>query len=221
MARFEVHEVEGVHYVDLVLNNETVRAEAGSLSYLEGNISVHSKLIPSIPGAIKSVLAMQAVYRPTYTGTGVVTLLSSLGGFHIMDLDEESWILERGTYWASEGGVDLALHREPLWTSLRTGEGFVDYKTKLTGTGKAIFNTIGPVDEISLDNQVFLIEEDLVIGRTEGLAYKVRFVGKSLWSKLLSNEKVMRLFEGTGKVLITRAPFYRMRLLKAAERKSS
>ena len=92
MARFEVHEVEGVHYVDLVLNNETVRAEAGSLSYLEGNISVHSKLIPSIPGAIKSVLAMQAIYRPTYTGTGVVTLLSSLGGFHIMDLDEESWI---------------------------------------------------------------------------------------------------------------------------------
>ena len=34
MARFEVHEVEGVHYVDLVLNNETVRAEAVSYTHL-------------------------------------------------------------------------------------------------------------------------------------------------------------------------------------------
>jgi uncharacterized protein (AIM24 family) len=67
---------------------------------------------------------------------------------------------------------------------------------------------------------MFSIEEDLVIGRTDGLAYKVRFLGKSLWSRLLSNEKVMRLFEGTGKVLITRAPFYRMRLLRAAEREA-
>ena len=111
MASFEVHELEGVHYVDITLKDEMVRAEAGALSYLTGDITVHSRLIPSITGAIKSVLAEQAIYRPTYTGTGVVTLLSSLGGFHVMDLKDESWILERGAYWASEGSVDVSFHR--------------------------------------------------------------------------------------------------------------
>ena len=53
MASFEVHEVEGVHYVDITINDETVRAEAGALSYLTGDIKVHSRLIPSIPSAIK------------------------------------------------------------------------------------------------------------------------------------------------------------------------
>jgi uncharacterized protein (AIM24 family) len=219
MASVDVVEREGSRSIKLTLEDEAVHVEAGALASVEGNIDVEVN-VPSIPRIFRSVLSEEAILRPRCEGSGVIFLEPSFGGFHVIDVNNEGWILERGTYWASEGGVDLALHREPVWTSLRTGEGFVDYKTKLTGTGKAIFNTIGPVDEISLDDQMFLIEEDLVIGRTDGLAYKVRYVGRSLWSKLLSNEKVMRLFEGTGKVLITRAPFYRMRLLKAAERKS-
>ena len=218
MTSIDVVEREGSRSIKLTLQDEAVHVEAGSLASVEGDIEVEVGL-PSIPAAFRSLLSEEAVLRPRCEGSGVIFLEPSFGGFHIIDLNNDSWILERGTYWASESGVDLALHREPVWTSLRTGEGFVDYKTKLTGKGKAVFNTIGPVDEITLDNQVFLIEEDLVIGRTEGLAYRIRYVGKSLWSKLFSNEKIMRVFEGTGKILITRAPFYRMRLLEAAERK--
>src|SRR5210317_372773 len=150
MAVFEVKEVEGVHYVDMTLDNETVRAEAGALSYLNGDIKVHSKLIPSIPSAIKSVLALQAIYRPTYTGTGVVTLLSSLGGFHIMDLDDENWILERGTYWASEGTVDVSFHRVGFWTAIRAREPIIYLQTKVKGSGKVAVRTRGPIQEMTL-----------------------------------------------------------------------
>ncbi len=219
MTTIDVVEREGSRSIKLTLQDEVVRVEAGALASVEGDIDVEVGL-PSMPAMFRSLLTEEAILRPRCDGSGVIFLEPSFGGFHVIDVDDQGWILERGTYWASEGGVDLALHREPVWTSLRTGEGFIDYKTKLTGKGKAVFNTIGPVDEIALDNQVFLIEDDLVIGRTDGLAYKIRFVGKSLWSKLFSNEKVMRVFEGTGRVLITRAPFYRMRLLQAAERRS-
>jgi uncharacterized protein (AIM24 family) len=220
MTTIDVVEREGSRSIKLTLQDEIVRVEAGALASVEGDIDVEVGL-PSVPAIFRSLLSEEAILRPRCEGSGVIYLEPSFGGFHVIDVEDQGWILERGTYWASEGGVDLALHREPVWTSLRTGEGFIDYKTKLAGKGKAVFNTIGPVDEIALDDQVFLIEEDLVIGRTEGLAYRVQFVGKSLWSKMFSNEKVMRVFEGTGKVLITRAPFYRMRLLKAAERKLS
>jgi uncharacterized protein (AIM24 family) len=106
-----------------------------------------------------------------------------------------------------------------MWNSLWTGEGFIDFKTKLSGKGKAIFNTMGPVEEVHLNDSIISIDGTQVIGRTDTLTYKVRLIGKSLLSKFLSGEKLMCIFEGTGKLLITRAPFYRMRLLKAAERK--
>jgi uncharacterized protein (AIM24 family) len=73
MAEFKVEYMEGMQYVDVHMNNETVRVEAGALSYLKGEISIHSELIPSISGLITSLLADESVYRPTYTGTGIIT----------------------------------------------------------------------------------------------------------------------------------------------------
>ena len=90
MAEFEVHELEGSHYVDVTLENETIRAEAGAFCCMTGNITLDSRLIPSVSGLIKSLLAEEAVYRPTYTGTGVVSLESSYGGFHVLELQGES-----------------------------------------------------------------------------------------------------------------------------------
>ena len=218
MARFEVHEVEGVHYVDLVLNNETVRAEAGSLSYLEGNISVHSKLIPSIPGAIKSVLAMQAVYRPTYTGTGVVTLLSSLGGFHIMDLDEESWILERGTYWASEGSVDVSFHRVDLWTAFRAREPIIYLQTKVEGSGKVAVRTRGPIQEMTLaEGQKVAVDGKSVIGWSSDVRFRIRRATDNFFGKFTSGQGRLRVFFGPGRVLLNPAPHWRYRLFAESE----
>ena len=71
--------------------------------YLTGNVSIHSRLAPSLGGFVKSLLADEAIYRPTYTGTGVVTLESSLGGYHVLDLHGESWILERGALLGLRG----------------------------------------------------------------------------------------------------------------------
>ncbi len=66
MADFLVHELEGTRFVEIHLNQEMVRVEAGALSYLKGDISIHSPLVPSVGGMIKSMLASQAVYRPIY-----------------------------------------------------------------------------------------------------------------------------------------------------------
>ena len=114
MAEFEIHELEGTRFVEIHLDDEMVRAESGALSYLSGKIAVYSPLVPSIGGVIKSLLADQAIYRPTYTGTGVVTLESSLGGFHMLELGGESWILERGAYWASEDKKELSKQLDKL-----------------------------------------------------------------------------------------------------------
>jgi uncharacterized protein (AIM24 family) len=90
--------------------------------------------------------------RPSYTGTGTINLESSLGGYYPFEVAGESWILENGAYWASEGGVQLGLYRERVSPSFWAGEGFIDYQTRLSGHGRAVLNAPGPVEEVTLND---------------------------------------------------------------------
>jgi uncharacterized protein (AIM24 family) len=213
MAKFEVHEQEGEHYVDIIMENETVRAEAGALCCMTGSITMDSRLVPSVGGLIKSLLADEAVYRPIYTGTGVLTLESSLGGFHVIDLQDESWILESGAYWASDGGVNVSFHREKVLTSLWAGEGFIYLQTKVSGRGKVALATKGPIEEIDLEpGKNFVAEGKYVIGRTAGVSLKIRRASKSYLGKFTSGEGSVRVYAGTGRILLNPTYYWRYRL---------
>ena len=126
MAKFEVLDQEGMHFVQITLDNETVQAESGALCLMRGNITMDVKL-PTLGRALTSYLAEEAQIRPTYTGTGTMLLESSFGGFHFFDLGGETWILDSGSYWASEGSVTLSAIRERAWTSFWAGEGLIDW----------------------------------------------------------------------------------------------
>jgi uncharacterized protein (AIM24 family) len=213
MAEFQIHELEGTRYVEIHLNDEMVRVEAGALSYLNGDIKIHSQLVPSIGGVLKSLLADEAIYRPTYTGTGVITLESSLGGFHVLDLQGESWILERGTYWASEGCVDVNYHRERLHTGLWAGEGPIYLQTRVKGHGKVVVTTRGPVEEIQLEpGKRVAAEGKYVICRTGDVSFKVRRSTKNFFGRFTAGEGRVRVFEGRGRILLNPAPYWRYRV---------
>ena len=213
MADFVIHELEGTRYVEMHLRNEMVRAEAGALSYLTGDIQIHSQLVPSVGGVFKSLLSDESVYRPTYTGTGVVTLESSLGGFHVLELDGESWILERGTYWASEGSVDVSFHRERMATALWAGEGPIYLQTRVKGHGKVVVTTRGPVEEISLaDGKKVAAEGKYVICRTGDVTFRVRRSTKNFFGRFTAGEGLVRVYEGTGRILLNPAPYWRYRV---------
>lgn len=213
MADFRVHELEGTRFVEIHLNQEMVRVEAGALSYLKGDISIHSPLVPSVGGMIKSMLANQSVYRPIYAGSGVITLESSLGGFHVLDLEGESWILERGTYWASEGSIEVKYHREHLTTAIWAGEGPLYLQTRVTGHGKLALATRGPVEEHVLEEgQRIVAEGKYVICRTGEVKFKVQRPTKNFFGRFTSGEGLARVYEGPGRILINPTPYWRYRI---------
>ena len=214
MAQFDIHQLEGMRFVEIHLNHEMVRVESGALSYLTGNVSIHSRFAPSLGAVVKSLLADEAIYRPTYTGTGVVTLESSLGGYHVLDLHGESWILERGAYWASEGSVDVGYHREHVLTSLWAGEGPVYMQTRVRGHGKVVLRTCGPVEEIDLsDGKRVAAEGKFVVARTGDVTFTVRRPTKNFFGRFTSGERFVRSYVGTGRLLINPAPYWRYRIL--------
>jgi uncharacterized protein (AIM24 family) len=217
MANYEIIESEGMRYVRISIANETVRAEAGALSFMTGGIDMRSP-VPSPITAIKNILSEEPIIRPRYTGTGSINLEPSFHGYHIFEVAEEPWILEHGAFWASDGSVELGLYRDGMITSFWGGDGFINYQTKVSGKGQVVLNAAGPVQEVSLHNDQISVEGRLVIARTAGLQYRVRRPTSSYFSYLLSGEDLFRVYRGTGKVLMTVTPFWNQRLLDAFNR---
>src|SRR5262245_24180724 len=179
---------------------------------MTGNITVRPQL-PLLGGLIRSMYAGEAMVRPLYHGTGVVYLESSFGGFYVFDLRGETWILNRGTYWASDDEVVLSFNREPMLASFWTGEGLIDYRTKVSGRGQVVLSCPGPVEERTLKNERVTAEGSFVIARTQGVQYGVRRVA-TFFRSLFSGEAFVRTYEGTGRVLISSTPLWRAQLAR-------
>jgi uncharacterized protein (AIM24 family) len=212
MAKFEVLELEGMRFVQITLENETVQAESGALSYMTGNIVMDVKL-PSVARMLKAYVSEEAHVRPTYTGTGIVCLESSFGGFHVFDPHGETWILDSGSYWASEATVNIGAIREKAWTSFWAGEGFIDWQTKVAGHGTVVLASQGPVEEIILERgKQFVDNGKCVIGRTKDVAYKIARPTKSIITSYASGEGHCRRYDGPGRLLVSYSPFWRFRL---------
>jgi uncharacterized protein (AIM24 family) len=213
MAKFEVVEQEGMRFVKIGLADETVRAEAGALSCMSGTIVMDVPL-PSVGRILKSYLSEQSYLRPTYTGTGDLLLEASFAGYYVFDLNGETWILESGSYWASEGSVEVSATRERAWTSFWAGEGFIDWQTKVSGHGRVALKSQGRVEEVTLSlGERFVAHGKSVIARSREVVYRLARPTKSLVKTYISGESYCRTYDGPGRLLVTRVPYWQFRLL--------
>ena len=154
------------------------------------------------------------MFRPTYTGTGTVTLEPSLGGYHFMELGEgESWILSPGTYWASDSTVQLTVFRERMLTAFWAGEGLFYFQTRVMGPGTVVLKTEGPVQDVSLADENLVADADQVLARTTGIQFSIQRPTRTWLGKFTSGEGWVRHYTGTGHLLLTPVPYWRNRFL--------
>jgi uncharacterized protein (AIM24 family) len=207
MADFATREIEGMRQVVITLNDETVRARRGAMSTMSGRITLTPRL-PSPGDMFRSIFSREARVRPFYAGTGSVLLQPSLGGYHVLNVqDGERWILEPRVYWASEGNVRLGFTREPLFASLWAGDGPFNWKTTLRGTGRVAINTPGPVETMEIEEGEMRVQGRLVLGRTDGLKFSSQR-SATFPRNLISGQKRLRVFSGSGKLLICWTPYW-------------
>ncbi len=213
MAEFNVREVEGMRQVRIDIADETVRACRGAMSNLRGDITLTPRL-PRAADMVRSIFTSEARIRPFYTGTGSILLQPSLGGYHVLDIHEgDAWILEPGVYWASEGGVELGLHREPLFPSLWAGDGLLVWKTTLAGRGRVAINAPGPVETVDIREGDLRVQGRLVLGRTAGLRFTSQRSAR-FPRNLISGQRRLRVFSGTGRALVCWTPYWNEHLYR-------
>lgn len=211
MAHFEIIEQEGVRLVKATLANETVRTESGALYYMKGDITMESKA-PGIGGIFKALATGERIFRPTYTGTGELFLEPSFGGFHIFEGGGQTWIAESGAYWASEMEITVDVHRESALTSFKSGEGFLDFQTKLSGHGTIVLQSQGAVEVVQLQNDRLTVDGNYVLARSGDIRYSAQKATKSFFSSMTSGEGFVRIYEGTGTLLMAPIPYWRHRM---------
>ena len=217
MADISIHEVEGMRQVRLDIRDETVRARKGALSNMRGDIVLTPRL-PRLRDLFRSFFTKEGTIRPFYHGTGLIQLQPSLGGYHLLNVvPGERWILEPGVFWACEGAVELGLHRDPFWSSLWAGDGFFSWKTTLAGHGQVAINAPGPVEVVEMDATDMRVQGRLVLGRTDGLRFSSRRPASFLRSYISGQER-LRVYSGTGKVLVCWTPYWNEQLLKTVAR---
>ena len=192
MASFEVIEDEGARCVRATLDNETIHAERGALCYMFGKIKVDARL-PSAGWMIKSMLSEESLIRPTFTGTGVVYLESSFGGFHVIDVFRESMVT---SFWA--------------------GDGVFDFQTEAAGPGKVVVTCAGPIEEIVLNDEQLSTNGKFVVARTKGISYSIRRTAKTRFGSRLTGDRWVRLYQGTGTILMSSYPYWRLKLRQQA-----
>jgi uncharacterized protein (TIGR00266 family) len=202
LLNFSVEEKQMLKMVKVEMQNAMFRCESGAMYYMQGNLQIESKM-PSAGGLLKSMVTKETAFKPTISGTGTVYLEPSFGEFTVMELHNETWILDKGAYYASEMGIEVGLWTNKAISGFFSGEGF--FQTQVSGAGKVIVVSNGPLEEINLVNDRLVVDGSFAVARTAGIEFTVNKATKGLFSSWTSGEGIVNTFTGTGKVLIAPA----------------
>jgi uncharacterized protein (AIM24 family) len=151
------------------------------------------------------MVTSENIFRPTYQGTGEIFFGPPIfGEYVILDLHNEEWILERGSYVCSDIAIEVGAWRNKALSALLGGEGW--FQTSVKGTGQVVMQAPGQVERIELKGEKLSVDGKFALARTAGLKFEVQKAAKSMLGSLSSGEGLLSTFEGTGTVLIAPVP---------------
>lgn len=201
-VNFEVVEKETLKFLKAEFENSAVRYESGGMYYMQGNLDLEANL-PSAGGFLKSMVTRESVVKPVIRGSGTVWFEPSFGNFTILELKNEEWILDKGAYYASEMDIEIGSFTNKSISGMFSGEGF--FQTKVSGTGKVVILSNGPLETIELNNGKLVVDGSFAVARQASVQLTVAKANKGIFGSMISGEGVVNTFTGTGKVMIAPA----------------
>ena len=205
---------------------ETVIAEAGSLTYMEQGIEFETRmgdgsnadagLFGSLLSAGKRMLMGESLFTTHFTnrsgerrsvafaapypGTVMPLDLAQLGG---------DVICQKDAFICAARGTQIGIaFSKRLGAGLFGGEGFI--LERLSGDGLAFIQAGGTVVEKQLQGEKLRVDTGCLVGFTEGVEYDIERAG-GLKSMLFGGEGIfMATLEGHGTVWMQSLPFSRM-----------
>ena len=160
----------------------------------------------------KSALTQEKAFNPQYSGIGEVVLEPTFAHYILLELNDESFIVDKSLYYCSIGDVEVKpVAQANVSSAIMGGEGL--FQTKITGTGAVVLAIDVPMDEIeiyNLDNERVQVDGNFAILRSSSIRFSVQKSAKGFIGSALGGEGFLQTFEGTGMVWIApTSPTYR------------
>ncbi|MBS3817367.1 MAG: TIGR00266 family protein [Candidatus Thermoplasmatota archaeon] len=184
--------------------NEMVYGEAGSMSYISGNVQMSAEASGGFMKGLKRKFSGESFFLTEFTtngGTGIVAFSGQAPG-RIVPLKLQpgvEYIAQKDAFLCAESGVDLDIETTGLGKGLFGGEGLI--LQRLSGNGLAFIHVPGDLIEKELQpNQVLKVSTGHVAAFEPSVEYDVQRTG-GIKSSLFSGEGLfMTTLQGPGKI---------------------
>ncbi len=182
---------------------ESIKVEPGALVGYSEDITIETKAQGGLLGGLKRMIAQENFFQNMVSAgrEGGEVLLSPVlpGDINIVDIQDQAFYLQSGTYLASDEGVEF----DTRWGGSRGffGSGSL-LLLQVTGRGQVLASCYGAMEEKVLANdEVYTIDTGHVVGFDASIKFEVRRVGG--WkATFLSGEGLVVRLKGPGRVLV-------------------
>ena len=193
------------------LENSSLTMQAGALQWMTGKIEVKTdvKGVGDFLGKmVKGAVTKESAIKPVYTGSGIVVLEPTYKYLILCDVGE--WgatgvTIEDGMFLACEKDINIGVTaRKNVSSAILGNEGL--FNVNLKGNGVAVLESNVPEEElieVELNNEELKIDGRQAICWSTSLDFTVERTTKTLIGSAASNEGLLNVFRGTGKVLMS------------------
>lgn len=184
--------------------NETLTAEAGAMIAMSGNMGIttttHKKNSGGLFKAAKRMLGGESLFLNHFEPQGEEGTLylgtDLVGDMITMELDQESLIVQSGSYLASDDGIEVDLGWQGF-KSLLSGENVLWLNLK--GKGKIVLSAFGAIYPVQVDGE-YIVDSGHIVAFDETLDFTITKAGKSWLHSFLGGEGLVCKFHGKGTV---------------------
>jgi len=183
---------------------EECRVEGGAMVSMSAGVGIETK---ATGGFLKS-MARKALTKETFfqnvfqappEGGHVAVAPTLPGDIQIIQLEGIPYLVQSGSYLASEMGVET----ETKWGGAKTffgGEGL--FMLRCLGQGKIVVSSYGAIHEFDLAaGQTYTVDTGHLVAFDEGVQFNIKTIG-GIKSTMFSGEGIVVELVGPGKVML-------------------
>ena len=183
---------------------EICTAESGAMIAMSNNMGIttttHKKNSGGMLKAAKRLIAGESLFLNHFEpkdGVGDVWFGTDLAGDMLtLHLDNESLIVQSGSFLACQQGIDIDLGWQGF-KSFLSGESV--FWLNLQGAGTIILSSFGAIYPIEVDGE-YIVDTGHIVAFNETLDFSITKAGKSWFHSFLGGEGLVCKFKGKGVV---------------------
>jgi len=124
----------------------------------------------------------------------------AVGDIEALELHNEEYIVQGGSFLACDKGIDTDSHFSG-WKGFVSGEGIFMIKAK--GSGTMFVSSFGGILEKELQpNETFAVDNGHIVAFPASMQYEINKVGKNMMSMVTTGEGLACVFTGPGKIYL-------------------